>query len=295
MMSSFRPVQKDIELVQPPGDSVSKIAFSPTQDILGVASWDNIVRLYNVNSQGQSEPKAMYQHEAPVLDLTWTKAQQVAAHDAPIKCARFVETNGNSILITAGWDKKLKVHIYDLANPFTKYRQIESPLKWQTRVISCFPQSVGGDGYAIGSIEGRIGIQKNFSFKCHRIDIPTGSMPGSPAVTGSQNVFPINTISFHQTQGTFCTGGGDGSLTFWDGMAPYSAKDLGNGDPEARPNPVWGTPVVSTAFNHTQEILAYAFSYDWSKGHGGVPPANPPATKIMLHPVKPEEVNRKKK
>lgn len=31
------------------------------------------VRLYNVNSQGQSEPKAMYQHEAPVLDLTWTK------------------------------------------------------------------------------------------------------------------------------------------------------------------------------------------------------------------------------
>lgn len=52
-----------------------------------------------------------------------------------------------------------QVHIYDLANPFTKYRQIESPLKWQTRVISCFPQSVGGDGYAIGSIEGRIGIQ----------------------------------------------------------------------------------------------------------------------------------------
>lgn len=66
--------------------------------------------------------------------------------------------------------------------------------------------------------------RKNFSFKCHRIDIPTGSMPGSPAVTGSQNVFPINTISFHQTQGTFCTGGGDGSLTFWDGMARTKLK-----------------------------------------------------------------------
>lgn len=44
-----------------------------------------------------------------MFDLSTGQAQQVAAHDAPIKCARFVETNGNSILITAGWDKKLKV------------------------------------------------------------------------------------------------------------------------------------------------------------------------------------------
>jgi mRNA export factor len=52
------------------------------------------------------------------------------------------------------------VHIYDLSNPFTKYRQVESPLKWQTRVISCFPHSVTGEnGYAIGSIEGRVGFQ----------------------------------------------------------------------------------------------------------------------------------------
>lgn len=34
---------KDVELVQPPPDSVSKIAFSPTSDILAVASWDNNV------------------------------------------------------------------------------------------------------------------------------------------------------------------------------------------------------------------------------------------------------------
>jgi len=31
-----------------------------------------------------------------------------------------------------------------------------SPLKWQTRVVSCFPQ---GNGFAVGSIEGRVGIQ----------------------------------------------------------------------------------------------------------------------------------------
>jgi len=119
-------------------------------------------------------------------------------------------------------------------------------------------------------------------------------------MSGSQNVFAINTITFHKGQGTFCTGGGDGSLTFWDGVArtklkTLSAKELGNGDPDARPNPVWGTPIVSTAFSHNCDILAYAFSYDWSKGHGGAPPAGTNTTKIMLHPVRPEEVTKKKK
>lgn len=47
---------------------------------------------------------------------------------------------------------------------------------------------------------------------------------GPPAVVGSQNVFAINTITFHKIQGTFCTGGGDGSLTFWDGMARTKLK-----------------------------------------------------------------------
>ena len=31
-----------------------------------------------------------------------------------------------------------------------------SPLKWQTRVISCFPS---GTGFAMGSVEGRVAIQ----------------------------------------------------------------------------------------------------------------------------------------
>jgi mRNA export factor len=44
MFSSTAAVRtKDVELAQPPPESVSKIAFSPTQDILAVASWDNNV------------------------------------------------------------------------------------------------------------------------------------------------------------------------------------------------------------------------------------------------------------
>jgi mRNA export factor len=38
-----------------------------------------------------------------------------------------------------------------------------------------------------------------------------------------------------------------------------------------------------------------ALSYDWYKGHSGVPPAGQPATRIMLHAVNKEEVQRKPK
>ncbi|RXK41061.1 mRNA export factor [Tremella mesenterica] len=361
LSSAFRPVQKDIELVQPPPDSISRLEFSPTADILAVGSWDNNVRLYSVNSQGQSEPKAMYSHEAPVLDVTWNKTgshcfssgcdnaarmydistgtpQQVGAHDAPIKCVKYVEVNGQGMLCTAGWDKKVKywdlrtpnavatlelsdrayamdsaerllvvatgdrkMYVYNLDQPQKEFKITESPLKWQTRVVSCFPT---GDAYAVGSVEGRVGIQyvfmrKNYSFKCHRYDIPSGSMPGTPAAPSSQHVFAVNAITFHKVQGTFCTAGSDGSMTFWDGIArtklkPYSPKDLNNGDTDARP-PQWGLPIVSTSFNHNQEILAYALSYDWSKGHGGVPPAGSNSTRIMLHPVQKDEVAKKPK
>nr|ODN96757.1 mRNA export factor [Cryptococcus depauperatus CBS 7855] len=341
MLSTFRAPAKDIELANPPTDSISNIAFSPTADILAVASWDNNIRLYDVNSQGQNQGKAMYSHQGPVLDLTWSadgqycfsagcdnavqmynvqtqQPQQVAQHDAPIKCVEFAEVPGSGqVLITAGWDKKLKywdlrssnpiatidlsdraysmdvaqsllvcatgdrqLHIINLSNPTAIFKSIESPLKWQTRVVSCFPT---GDAFAVGSIEGRVAIQRNFSFKCHRYDIPTGTMPRTPAISGSQNVFAINTLTFHKIQGTFCSGGSDGSLTFWDGISRTKLKST------------FGTPIVSSSFNHNQEIIAYALSYDWSKGHGGVPPAGQNTTKVMLHHVKPEEVNKKPK
>lgn len=46
--------------------------------------------------------------------------------------------------------------VVDLNNPTVAFRQDRSPLKWQIRKVSCFTV---GKGYAISSIEGRIGIQ----------------------------------------------------------------------------------------------------------------------------------------
>jgi len=44
----------------------------------------------------------------------------------------------------------------NLNSPTTIYKTITSPLKWQTRVVSCFADATG---FAVGSIEGRCAIQ----------------------------------------------------------------------------------------------------------------------------------------
>jgi hypothetical protein len=43
--------------------------------------------------------------------------------------------------------------INNLSNP--EYKRIASPLKYHTRVCSCFPTK---NGFAVGSIEGRVAI-----------------------------------------------------------------------------------------------------------------------------------------
>jgi len=74
-MSFFgRPAEpKDIEVPNLPSDSTSQLAFSPTADLLAVASWNNEVRLYEVSPQGQAVGKASYSHEGPALSVQWSK------------------------------------------------------------------------------------------------------------------------------------------------------------------------------------------------------------------------------
>ena len=123
-------ISGDLEVPQGPEDSISDLAFSPTAEILSVASWDNKVRIYEISQSG-ANGKAMYEHTGPVLsthfskdgsklasgsadktaklfDLASGQNQQVAAHDQPIKSVKFINVNGTEALATASWDKTLK-------------------------------------------------------------------------------------------------------------------------------------------------------------------------------------------
>jgi len=86
----------------------------------------------------------------------------------------------------------------------------ESSLKYQTRCIKfLYPEM---NGIAVGSIEGRVAVEylddigipsgkKKYAFKCHRIN---------------DTIYPVNTIAFHPTHGTFATGGADGTVVTWE-------------------------------------------------------------------------------
>lgn len=68
-------ISKDVTLTQPPEDSISDLCFSPQSEHLAIASWDKKVRIYEIGSSGQSEGKAVFEHEGPVLSCCWSKVR----------------------------------------------------------------------------------------------------------------------------------------------------------------------------------------------------------------------------
>lgn len=46
-----------------------------------------------------------------------------------------------------------QISVFNLSAPQTPYKQIQSPLKFQTRCVTCFPDTTG---YLVGSIEVRV-------------------------------------------------------------------------------------------------------------------------------------------
>ncbi|GAA6004459.1 hypothetical protein JCM10207_000735 [Rhodosporidiobolus poonsookiae] len=130
-MSLLTSTPADVEIANPPQDSISSLAWSPTADLLAVSSWSNEVRIYEVAANGTSEGRAMYSHEAPALCVKWSKdgskivsggadnaarlydaasgqATQIGAHDAPVRCVEWIDMGGQSVVCTGSWDKTLK-------------------------------------------------------------------------------------------------------------------------------------------------------------------------------------------
>lgn len=236
------------------------------------------------------------------------QCQPIGQHDAPIKAVSWVDDL--QMVLTGSWDKTLRfwdgkspntvhttqlpervycmdvkknlcvvgtaervIHIYDLRKPNVEFKKMPSPLKYQSRVVSCFPDV---SGFALGSIEGRVAIQylsdndasRNFAFKCHR---------------DGNDVYSVNSISFHNTHGTFATAGSDGTFHFWDKDSKQRLKQF----------PKVSQPICAATFNAEGNLYAYAASYDWGKGQEHYNP-NVGGT-IYIHSVTDAEIKKRPK
>lgn len=314
-------------------DCISKIRFSPKEcpaTLLGATAWDGSCSVWQVgvDSLGNvgSIPSWTTVHDGPLLDMVFSNDSRVffagctqtavmwdvqadrksvvATHDLPISCMSFISASqiGSDVLITGGWDGKLrwwdlrapnfvkednlnepifaldaqktfpmmaaatgrKLHIYD--QTMNKFKELKPPdtVKFNLRAICCSPTL---DGISMGSSEGR------FSY------IPISGEQGkactfkahmSSQVCGSSSIYlahQVNFVAHHPLFPVVFTGGGDGCIA---AINRDKKTILKSGAIECSVKHENQSVSVSAGdLSADGSLLAYAHSYDWALGKKG--------------------------
>lgn len=133
------------------------------------------------------------------------------------------------------------------------WQRRESSLKFMTRCVACMPND---DGYASSSIEGRVAVEwfdpspesqaRKYAFKCHR-----------QAAEDVDVVYPVNALAFHPVYGTFASGGGDGVVALWDGIAKRRIRQYQK----------YPSSVAAVGFSGNGKYLAIAVSPNFEDGN----------------------------
>ena len=126
-----------------------------------------------------------------------------------------------------------------------------------TRAVACMPND---DGYASSSIEGRVAVEwfdpsatsqsRKYAYKCHR----------QPSPEGIDVVYPVNALAFHPIHGSFASGGGDGFVALWDGIAKRRIRQYQR----------YQSSVSALSFSGDGKRLAVGISPGFEDGKEGV-------------------------
>lgn len=232
---------------------VANVVYSREHNLVISGSWDSTLHVYRSDAGATTEsiPTVVPLPSKPFsLSLTATKLVVAMAsrslHIYDLKALALLtaqadgaSTNGNKVEIEP-WQRR------------------ESSLKFMTRCVACMPDDAG---YASSSIEGRVAVEwfdpspesqaRKYAFKCHR-------------QTGEDNVdvvYPVNTLAFHPVHGTFASGGGDGVVALWDGIAKRRIRQYQK----------YSSSVAAVAFSGNGKYLAIAVSPGFEDGKDDVP------------------------
>ncbi|KAL2003992.1 hypothetical protein VTN02DRAFT_1055 [Thermoascus thermophilus] len=219
------------------------VVYSKEHGLVISASWDSTLHIHRNDPNIDSFPATIPLPSKPFsLSLTPTKLVVAMASRA--------------------------LHIYDLKSlallfdqsdrePPNKielepWQRRESSLKFMTRAVACMPND---DGYASSSIEGRVAVEwfdpspesqaRKYAFKCHR-----------QTVDNVDVVYPVNALTFHPIHGTFASGGGDGVVALWDGIAKRRIRQYQK----------YPSSVAALSFSSNGMYLAIAISPGFEDG-----------------------------
>ena len=189
---------------------VKSVVFSTQHHMLISASWDSTLHIHLMAGGKIAHAPATISLPSKPFSLSLTSTKLVVAM---ANRALFLYDLASLKMLSsqaAPSDESRNENILEIE----PWQQRESSLKFMTRAVACMPNN---DGYAISSIEGRVGVElfdpspeaqaKKYAFKCHRqtendVDV----------------VYPVNALAFHPVrQMTFASGGGDGFVILWDG------------------------------------------------------------------------------
>ncbi|KAF9234727.1 WD40 repeat-like protein [Melanogaster broomeanus] len=232
------------------GNAVSAMNYAREQNVLITGSWDQSLRFWD--------------SRAPTAETS--------THPLPERVYNMDLVNHTLVVAMAS----RLFHIYDIRKMSEPAQMRESSLKFMTRSLACMPD---GQGYAIGSVEGRIGVEyfdpspeaqeKKYAFKCHR-----------QTIEDVDHVWPVNALAFHpvlvlfvyniSVYNTFASAGSDGTVSIWD----HKVKK------RLRQYPKYSAPIPSVAFNCDGTRLAVGVSYTWDDGEEGAKAAERPAVWI---------------
>ena len=234
---------------------VKSLAYSSTHSLLISASWDSTIHVHHPSSPSTAPPTTIKLPSKPFsLSLSPTKLV-VAMSSRALHIYDLAALASDSSAAAVPAQELAGANEY---MPLTTepWQRRESSLKFMTRAVSCMPNDAG---YASSSIEGRVAVEwfdpsetsqaRKYAFKCHR----------QPGQDGVDVVYPVNALAFHPVHGTFASGGGDGFVALWDGVAKRRIRQYQR----------YAASVAALSFSGDGRFLAVGISPGFEDGKEG--------------------------
>ncbi|PLB35620.1 WD40 repeat domain-containing protein [Aspergillus candidus] len=219
---------------------VRSVVYSKEHNMVVSASWDSTLHVHIIG-ENISAPAVVPLPSKPFsMSLSPTKLVVAMAsrslHIYDLKALAMLASQAEA-------GKKLEVE---------PWQRRESSLKFMTRSVACMPDDAG---YASSSIEGRVAVEwfdpsaesqaRKYAFKCHR-----------QTADDVDVVYPVNALAFHPVFGTFASGGGDGVVALWDGIAKRRIRQYQK----------YPASVAALCFSGNGKYLAIAISPGFEDG-----------------------------